>query len=159
MITVKEAIESLKMISHQHGCMDDYPECPLPENLEYPHYWCLDDIIELLTHLSTENEQLKVRFMKLGKAYDNLIESNTLLQRTLSEIKKHQTAGNALKFALARNKELEAENEQLKARVDKVCQEIKSRKFDNVESGMAYQVQEIVKSRILEALKSLEEDA
>ena len=44
------------------------------------------DFTELLTHLQQEN---------------------ALLKSTLSEIKKHQTACNALKFALARVRELE----------------------------------------------------
>lgn len=80
MITVKKAIEELKPNPMGNG------KLVRTSNLY--------NIIELLNHLSLENEQLKVE--------------NDILKATLSEIKKHQTACNALKFAIARGKELEA---------------------------------------------------
>lgn len=54
-----------------------------------------------------EVAELKARLAKLGESYDSLVIDNTLLQTIFSEIKKHQTAGNALRFAIARVKELE----------------------------------------------------
>ena len=77
MITVKEAIKLLEENEFQAGII----------NCDY-------DVIE-------ENTTKAIKLL------EHLESENSLLKTILSEIKKHQTACNALKFALARVKELE----------------------------------------------------
>lgn len=84
MITVKEAIEILThcdILVHKHN--DNWES-----NTQNIPLSCL--VKDLLSHLSTEND---------------------LLRTTLSELRQHTTGTRALQFALARNKELEAEVE------------------------------------------------